>query len=128
MNHDLTLEDWIIIWFSDESKFNLIGSDGKCYCCRDAGEEYLNRILHKVVKHGGGHIMVWGVVTWNGPGCLIRVEGNMDSQQYCNILKEGLLGSLQDQGLEPEDIIFVQDNDPKHVCNGTGENLGLYGV
>ena len=32
---DMTLEEWINIWFSDESKFNLIGSDGKRYCRRD---------------------------------------------------------------------------------------------
>ena len=59
--------------------------------------------------------MVWGVVTWDGPGRLIHVAGNMDSRQYCKILKEGLLGMLQDQGLKPEDIVFAQDNDPKHV-------------
>jgi len=118
-NREMTLEEWTAVWFSDESKFNLIGSDGKCYCRRDVGEEYLDRNLQKVVKHGGGHIMVWGVVTWDGPGRLIRVAGNMDSRQYCKILKEGLLGTLQDQSLEPEDIVFAQDNDPKHVSRYT---------
>ena len=50
----------------------------------------------------------------NGPGRLICIKGTMDSCQYCDILKEGLLGSLHDQGLEPEDIIFMH-NDPKHM-------------
>ena len=63
--------------------------------------------------------MVWGVVTWNGPGCLIRIKGTMDSRQYCDILKQGLLGSLHDHGLEPEDIIFMHDNDPKHTSHYT---------
>jgi len=43
----------------------------------------------------------------------------MDSHQYCDILKQGLLGLLADQGLEPEDIIFAQDNNPKHTSRFT---------
>lgn len=62
---------------------------------------------------------VWGVVTWDSPGHVIHVAGNMDSQQYCRILDKGLIGTLQDQSLEPEYIVFVQDNDPWHVSHYT---------
>jgi hypothetical protein len=39
----------------------------------------------------------------------------MTGKMYCDILQEGVLGSLSDLGLEPSDIVFQQDNDPKHT-------------
>ena len=38
------------------------------------------------------------------------------SPLYLQILKDELLNSLQYHGLNPSDIIFQQDNDPKHTC------------
>ncbi|TFY52255.1 hypothetical protein EVG20_g10630 [Dentipellis fragilis] len=59
---------WKRVWFADESKFNLFGSDGRMYCRRRPGEELVPRNVKPVVKHGGGSLMVWGVLTWKGPG------------------------------------------------------------
>lgn len=64
-HRDWTLEDWKKVWFSDESKFNLFGLDGKRYCCRRVGEAYLPRNVKKTMKHGGGSVMVW-VIEWDG--------------------------------------------------------------
>lgn len=115
-NHaDWTEEDWQKTVVSDESKFNLVGSDGRSYCRRRSGEEFLERNVKKTVKHRGGSLMVWGCLTWNGTGRLHRVEGHMNAIQYCSILTESLLGTLSDYSLDPSDVIFVQDNDPKHT-------------
>lgn len=57
-HHDWTLDDWKKVWFSDESKFNIFGSDGRRYCRRRPGEAYLPRNVKKTVKHGGGSLMV----------------------------------------------------------------------
>ncbi|KAL0957301.1 hypothetical protein HGRIS_014897 [Hohenbuehelia grisea] len=110
-----TMMFWRRMVFSDESKFNLFGSDGKLYCRRRVGEALLERNVKKVVKHGGGNIQVWGCITWDGPGRLHRVEGRMNAVQFCDILSESLLGSLADYELEPRDVVFQQDNDPKHT-------------
>jgi len=106
---------WRKVWYSDEKKFNIFGSDGKQYCQRKPGEEFLQRNVRQVVKHGGGHIMVWGCISWNGPGRLHRVEGNMNAVQYTSILSESFLGSLDDKKTHPRNVIFQQDNDPKHT-------------
>lgn len=108
------LEKWKLVWFSDESKFNLFGSDGKLYCRRGPGEEFELRNVRGVVKHGGGNIQVWGVLSWNGPGRLYRINGTMDRWQLINILEDGLLRSLDDAHTDPTQIIYAQDNDPKH--------------
>ena len=112
---DWTLEDWKKTVPTDESKFNLHRSDGRSYCRRRPGEELLPRNVKKTVKHGGGSLQVWGCLTWDGAGRLHRVDGRMNAIQYCDILKESLLGTLEDYSTDSSDIILVQDNDPKHT-------------
>lgn len=59
--------------------------------------------------------MVWGYLTEHGPGRLHLVEGKMDAAQYVCILEESLLGTLSDYNLDPSNIFFQQDGDPKHT-------------
>ncbi|QRV98486.1 DDE superfamily endonuclease [Ceratobasidium sp. AG-Ba] len=69
----------------------------------------------KFVKHGGGSIMVWGVITAAGVGRLYRIEGTLTGARYTEILQDAYLGTLKDQRRRPQSIIFQQDNDPKHT-------------
>ncbi len=75
-------ENWQCVWFSDESKFNLFGSDGKRYCQRRPGEELLEQNVKKTVKHRGSSLQIWGCIGPNGLGWLNRVEGRMNVKQY----------------------------------------------
>ena len=52
-------EQWSSIHFSDESKFNVIDSDGKTYIRRKTGARLRVNCVKKTVKHGGGSVMVW---------------------------------------------------------------------
>ncbi|KIK76275.1 hypothetical protein PAXRUDRAFT_18328 [Paxillus rubicundulus Ve08.2h10] len=52
---------------------------------------------------------------WNGVGALSEVEGRMDAEQYVAILDGGLLQSMEDSGIPANEVIFQQDNDPKHT-------------
>ena len=52
-----SLTDWHKIIWSDESKFNLFGSDGRIYVRRRVGEEYLPQCVQQMVKFGGGSVM-----------------------------------------------------------------------
>jgi transposase len=110
-----TVEQWKSVMFSDESKFNIFGSDGRQYCRRGPGEEYRPKNVKKALKHGGGSVMVWGCISWYGTGRLYRIDGTMDAAYLCRIYHEALLGTLQDQSIPPHYIIFQQDNDPKHT-------------
>ncbi|KIN98350.1 hypothetical protein M404DRAFT_75863, partial [Pisolithus tinctorius Marx 270] len=64
------------------------------------GEELISREVKGTVKFGGGPLMVWGCIGWNG---------------YVAILLEGLFQSMEESGIPEDDIIFQQDNDPKHT-------------
>ena len=56
-----------------------------------------------------------GVYGMNGVGHLAEVEGRMDADQYVSILEDHMLSSLEKSGILEEEVIFQQDNDPKHT-------------
>lgn len=110
-----TVEDWKRVIWSDETKINRFGSDGRKYVWKKKGQPLLDREVDSTVKYGGGNIMVWGCMGWNGVGIMVEVEGRMKADQYVQILEEGLLESIQDSGIPAGNIFFQQDNDPKHT-------------
>ncbi len=57
------------------------------------------------VKHGGGSVLMWGCMIAAGVGELHLIDGIMNSQMYCSILKEKMLPSLH--------------HDPKHTSKAT---------
>ena len=78
-----TVEDWKRVLWSDETKINRIGSDGKVYIWKQQGEAISDRTTTSTVKHGGGNnLMVWGCMGWNGVGKLVEVQGKMDATQF----------------------------------------------
>lgn len=105
---------WNTVIFSDESKFNLFGSDGSQKVWRKANKELEEKNLKKTVKHGGGNVMVWGCCAASGVGQLAFIEGNMDKHGFLNVLKEILVPSVEKLGLNGSQWLFQQDNDPKH--------------
>jgi hypothetical protein len=91
-----TVEDWKRVLWTDETKINRIGSDGKVYVWKQRGEPLSDWTTTPTVKHGGGNnLMVWGCMSWNGVGKLVEVQGNMDAVQYCEILEEGVEESFE---------------------------------
>ncbi|GFX25180.1 transposable element Tcb1 transposase [Trichonephila clavipes] len=59
---------WKKVIFSDESKFNIFGSDGRRTVWRKPNTALDPKNLHPTVKHGGVSIMVWGRMVSNGVG------------------------------------------------------------
>lgn len=116
-----TVEDWERVIWSDESKFQIFGSDGRQYCWKREGENLDNRLVKPTVKFGGGSVFVWGCFTSKGVGYLCRIDGGLDAELYCKILSEDFMETLNYYGLEVENIIFQQDNDPKHTAKRTAK-------
>ena len=105
---------WNKVIFSDESKFNIFGSDSQNYVWRKPNTELEIRYLHQTVKHEGGSVMVWGCMAASGTGNLIFIDGTLDKYKYLNISKNNFKESARKLGLL-EDFHFQQDNDPKHT-------------
>lgn len=116
------LSFWENVVFSDESKFNLFGSDGRRTIWRHRNEALKKQNVLTTVKHGGGHVMVWGCVFYHGVGNLVRIEGNLNAEGYVNILRRNLRVSVEKMGIQDQ-YYFQQDNDPKHTARRTKEWL-----
>ncbi|KIK73941.1 hypothetical protein PAXRUDRAFT_71437, partial [Paxillus rubicundulus Ve08.2h10] len=63
-------------------------------------EGLTSRQVKGTVKFGGELLMVWGCIGWNG---------------YVAILEGGLLQSMEDSGIPADEVIFQEDNNPKHT-------------
>ena len=107
-------EFWHSILWSDESKFNLFGSDGRQIVWRQLHESMKRECLKPTVKYGGGSVTVLGCVTANGVGNLVLIDGTMYKEQYEKILVENVKQSAKK--LKMRSFIFQQDNDPKHTA------------
>jgi len=112
---DWTVEDWKRVIWSDETKINYMGSDGRKWTYKRVGEGLSDRLVEGTYKFGGGSVMIWSCMLWEGPGYMCRIEGRMDSDLYREILDDDLQQSLEYYGKTPADIIYQQDNDPKHT-------------
>lgn len=122
-----TLEDWKRVVWSDETKINRLGSDGRNWAWKKRGEGLNDRLVTGTQKFGGGSIMVWGCMLWDGPGFAVKVAGRMDAELYSKILEEDLAASLEYYGKKESDVVFQQDNDPKHTSRRAQETLKALG-
>ena len=107
-----TVDQWKNILFSDESKFNLFGSDGKKRVWRPKNTRYNTKYTKKSVKHGTS-AMVWGCFSALGTGPIHKINGIMDRFVYKDIMEDVMLPHAEWE--MPLKWIFQQDNDPKHT-------------
>jgi transposase len=119
-----TIENWKQVIWSDESKFEIFGSRCHQYCWKTSGDLLKDSYVQPTVKFNGGSNMIWGCMTSQGVGSLCHIEETLDGELYREILKDDLLvHTLQWYGLKVKDIIFQQDNDPKHTAKLTKQWL-----
>ena len=110
-----TVDDWKKVVWSDETKINRLGSDGRKWVWKKGGEDLSQRLVQGTVNFGGGSLMVWGCMLWEGPGYACRIDGRMDAELYSQILEEDLQASINYYGKTAGDVFFQQDNDSKHT-------------
>jgi hypothetical protein len=69
-----------VIW-SDESSFALFPTSG-----RTPMEACNPECQVRVVKHGGGSVVVWAAISWYSAGRLITLHGQITASDYMDIL------------------------------------------
>ena len=79
---------WCNVIFSDEKKFNLDGPDGFSYYWHDLRRE--REILSKR-QFGGGSVMIWAGMGYNGLTDISFIDRNMNSLMYQEVLETHLL-------------------------------------
>ena len=94
----------------------IFGTDGFKTVWRRNSEDYKEKCVVPTVKHGGGSVLLWGCMSAAGVGELRFIDGIMNSQMYCSLLKEKMLPSLRAHGRH---VLFQHDNDPKHTSKAS---------
>ncbi|GAA6083401.1 syntaxin-binding protein 4-like, partial [Tachysurus ichikawai] len=100
----------------DESSLELHHSRRK-YCRRPTGARMDPRFTQKTVKFGGGKIMVWGCIQYGGVREICRVEGNINSLKYQEILATSYIPNHK------RGQILQQDGAPSHTSISTSKFL-----
>lgn len=116
--HRFWREEWRTVIFTDEKKFNLDGPDGGHKYWRSKNDP---KIVRKRRNFGGGSLMVWGGIGYNGTTPICFVSTRMDSVYYIQLLDDVLI-NFGDEIATPE-FIFQQDNAAIHRSRATKEFL-----
>ena len=101
--------DWRLVVFSDEKRFNLDGPDGFQYYFHDLRKEEICLSRHHS-REGG--VMVWGAITFYGTVDLIFVDQSINGIRYKSML-ESVFPKIREL-FGPLPWIFQQDNAPIH--------------
>lgn len=107
-----TVEQWKSVLWTDESKFQIFGSNRRVFVRRRSHERVSESCLVSSVKQGGGNVLVWGCFAGTVVGDLVKIDGIMRKDQYLQILRDHALPSGIRIVVEP--FVFQQDYDPKH--------------
>ena len=116
MYENKVMDFWKRVLWSDESKFNLLGTDGKVMVQRAPKEEFQPACTVPTVTHGGGNVQVWGCFAWNEVGNLAFIDSNMTGYMYKVVLENNLFQIALKLDLG-KNIVFQYDNDPKHTAH-----------
>ncbi len=116
------MDYWDHVLWSDETKVNLCGSEGVKPVWRQPCKEYKDKWVLPTVKHGGGSVMVWGCIRAAGTGELLFIEGTMNTNMYCDILKQSMIPSLRRLGRR---AVYQHENDHRLVKEAEGKGDGL---
>lgn len=114
-----TINDWKKVIFSDETKINLKGSDGKRYVWKKKNAPLNDRFMERKVRYGGGGIMIWSCFGYKSVGYACRVDGGIDAAMYQNILADEMIRSVEWCVDDEKDYIFWQDNASSHKAATT---------
>jgi len=103
---------WRNVLFCDEVSFQLFPPDRRQRVRRRKDLRNEPKNLVKSYKHGGGNLMFWGCIGYNGQGSLVLVDGNLNGEKYAQILRENIPRTLR--FLNMHSAYILEDNAPTH--------------
>lgn len=122
-NHvNWTVDQWRNVLFSDETRVQLWKPDGRKRVYRRPGERYAACNLVQNVSFGGGSIMLWGGISWEGRTELVEIDIRMNGEYYINtILQEHVLPYIGFVGYDR--FLLMHDNARAHAANIVAQYL-----
>lgn len=115
-NHqNWTINDWKTVLFSDETRISLKSPDGRERVWRRSGERFASCNISPRVPFGGGSVMFWGGICFDGRTEFVPIRvRSMNADYYLeNIVVAHVMPFAP--FLEPN-FLFMQDNARPHVA------------
>jgi transposase len=82
-----TSDDWKHVIWSDEAPFMIVNSDVKEYVWEKPSQIISESSVKPTKKFGGGKVMMWGCITWEGVGFSCKIDETLDAELYAEILR-----------------------------------------
>lgn len=79
--------------------------------------------IHSVLSSGRCSVSVWGAISRDGIGPLVRIEGSFTAARYCEILLEHLIPYALDGPFQDGYYLFQHDRSPVHKARAVGALL-----
>jgi len=120
LHYDKTPEIWNKVVFSDEAELYPYKS-GKLFIRRYAREHPLTT-YNMPMKWDPRSVKVWGCISADGVGPLVRYFDTLDNLTYTDILEENLIQyypKLRGTSSRPGPLSFQQDNAKPHTAGNT---------
>ena len=119
--------DWRPVLFSDESRYCLDYTDRRARVWRRSGVRFHTANIAEHDRYGGGSIMVWGGISWDGRTDLIVLDrGTLTAQRYRDEILNTHVRLYA--GAIGNGFIFMDDNARPHTANVVQEYLERQGI
>lgn len=100
----------------------------KHHFCYFSTLRYLPDYSQNIFCSGQCAVNVWGAISKEGLGPLVRIEGSFTPEEYCNMITHHLLPFLLDGPFPDGDFQFQQDRSPVHTACKVAALLDHYVV
>jgi transposase len=115
----LGLDVWRRVVFTDEAYIYNWSYGTNRWTWLKRGAPFSEQHVVTTQKFGGGKIMLWGAISYNGIAAMRPVEGTLNGEGYLQILKEELPRIVEREFPHPRPPagapVFQQDNAPAHT-------------
>ena len=96
--------------FTDETKVNLVSSDGKSYIRHFKQENFNSQFIKGQLQAGGGSILMWGAFCHDGIGPIMQIQNTFNSEKYIELLEE-IVEPIVKENMAKR-FVYEQDNSP----------------
>lgn len=123
-HRDWSVEDWSLVWFSDECSVRRVESRGRQWVWDFPERGFTERRMKGSAIVGGGSVKIWVVISNQGFVVWKTLEGALDGSAYKKLLRTGLMPAIKKfwpQGGDGK-LWFMQDNASVHAA----ENADTY--
>lgn len=118
------VDDWSSVLFTDESSFQVNASERRNIVYRKDNERYNPDNIVEFTNKGYGNVMVWGGIIDGRKTALVRINGRLTKDNYCEDILTNHVIPLCRQGR----AVFMHDNAPPHKAHVTTHFLDNHDV